>query len=195
MPNQDAVELRWIIMVLRRWWWVIAICTLVTTVLAITFNSLSTPVYDATATLLIQPAQDSRSSEVNLLVAGERLALTYSQMLKSQPVLQRVIDQEGLEMTPNELAGKITSVPVPDTQLMRLTVRNSSPEQAAFLADTISQAFTSFIAEMNTARYTTTLNSMQEKLGDLDSTIQQTQSAMNEYRARMIESQADLTHQ
>jgi non-specific protein-tyrosine kinase len=195
MPNQDAVELRWIIMVLRRWWWVIAICTLVTTVLAITFNSLSTPVYDATATLLIQPAQDSRSSEVNLLVAGERLALTYSQMLKSQPVLQRVIDQEGLEMTPNELAGKITSVPVPDTQLMRLTVRNSSPEQAAFLADTISQAFTSFIAEMNTARYTTTLNSMQEKLGDLDSTIQQTQSAMNEYRASMIESQADLTHQ
>ena len=195
MPNQDAVELRWIIMVLRRWWWVIAICTLVTTVLAITFNSLSTPVYDATATLLIQPAQDSRSSEVNLLVAGERLALTYSQMLKSHPVLQRVIDQEGLEMTPNELAGKITSVPVPDTQLMRLTVRNSSPEQAAFLADTISQAFTSFIAEMNTARYTTTLNSMQEKLGDLDSTIQQTQSAMNEYRASMIESQADLTHQ
>ena len=195
MPNQDGVELRWIIMVLRRWWWVIAGCTLVATVLAITFTRVSIPVYDATATLLIQPAQDSRSSEVNLLVAGERLALTYSQMLKSQPVLQKVIDQEGLEMTPNELAAKITSVPVSDTQLMRLTVRNSSPEQAAFLANTISQAFTSFITEMNSARYTTTLNSMQEKLDDLDSTIQQTQSTMNEYRASMIESQADLTHQ
>ncbi len=195
MENQDGVELRWIIMVLRRWWWVIAVCILVTTVLALSLTTLSRPVYDATATLLIQPSRDPRSSEASILTAGERLALTYTQMIKSQPVLQRVIDQEGLQMTPNELANKISSSPVTDTQLLRITVRDSNPEQAAYLANTISYAFTSFIKEMNAERFATTLKSMKEKLNELDLTIQQTRSTMNEYRASMIESQADLTNQ
>jgi succinoglycan biosynthesis transport protein ExoP len=195
MQNQDGVELRWIIMVLRRWWWVIAVCTLVATVLAIAYTSLSPPQYVATATLLIQPAKDSRSTEASILTVGERLAFTYSQMIKSQPVLQRVIDQEGLEITPNKLESQITASPVTDTQLLRITVRDSSPEQAAYLANTISYVFTSFIKEMNSERFATTLNSMQEKLDELDLTIQQTQSTMNEYRASAIESQADLTNQ
>ncbi len=195
MPNQDGVELRWIFAVIRRRWWVILGCTVLTTTAAIAIIWFSTPIYKATATLLIQPAQDSRSSEVNLLVAGERLALTYSQMLKSLPVMQRVIAQEGLQMSPNQLAGKISAVPVPDTQLMRLTVEDTSPEQAAFFANTVAQAFTLFIQEMNSERYATTLNSMQEKMEDLDSIIQETQSTMNEYRASVIESQADLTNQ
>jgi non-specific protein-tyrosine kinase len=195
MENQDGVELRWIIMVLRRWWWVVAVSVLVTTILALSFTTISKPVYEATATLLIQPARDSRSSEASILTAGERLALTYSQMIKSQPVLQRVIDQEGLQMTPNKLANKISSSPVTDTQLLRITVRDSSPEQTSYLANTISYAFTSFIKEMNSERFATTLNSMQEKLNELDLTIQQTRSTMNEYRASMIESQADLTNQ
>ena len=133
MQNQDGVELRWIFEVLRRRWWVIVGCTILTTAAAFALISLSTPVYEATATLLIQPAQNARSSEVNLLVAGERLALTYSQMLKSQPVVQSVILQEDLQMSPNQLAEKITAVPVPDTQLMRLTVSDTSADRAAFL--------------------------------------------------------------
>jgi non-specific protein-tyrosine kinase len=195
MPNQDGVELRWIFEVLRSRWWVIVGCTILTTAAAFVFISRSTPVYEATATLLIQPAQDSRSSEVNLLVAGERLALTYSQMLKSQPVMQRVILQEDLQMSPNQLAGKITAVPVPDTQLMRLTVSDTSGERAAFLANTVAQAFTSFIREMNAERYTASLTSMQENIGELDAIIQQTQSTMTDYRTSKIEAEADLTNQ
>jgi capsular polysaccharide biosynthesis protein len=192
MPNQDGVELRWFFEVLRRRWWIIVGCTLLTTVLAFALISFSTPVFEATATLLIQPAQDSRSSEVNILVAGERLAFTYSQMLKSLPVMQRVISEENLQITPNQLAGKIIAEPVPDTQLMRLTVSDISGEQAAFLANTVAQAFTSFIQEMNSERYVTSLSSMQEKIDELDAMIQQTQSSMNEFRASKIESEADL---
>ncbi len=195
MPNQDGVELRWIFEVLRRRWWVILCCTLVTTVAAFAFISFQTPSYEATATLLIQPAQDARSTEVNLLVAGERLALTYSQMLKSLPVMQRVIEQENLQISPNRLSSKISASPVPDTQLMRLTVSDTSPEQAAFLANKVAQAFTAFIQDMNSERYVTSLSSMQDKIDELDTMIQDTQSSMNEYRATKIESQADLSNQ
>jgi non-specific protein-tyrosine kinase len=195
MPNQDGVELRWIFEALRRRWWIVVGCTILTTAAAFALISLRTPVYEATATLLIQPAQDSRSTEVNLLVAGERLALTYSQMLKSQPVMQRVIEQEDLQMSPNQLASKVTAVPVSDTQLIRLTVTDTSAERAAFLANTVAQAFTSFIREMNSERYSAPLTSMQEKIDELDAIIQQTQSTMNDYRASKIESEADLTSQ
>jgi succinoglycan biosynthesis transport protein ExoP len=193
MQNQDGVELRWIFAVLRRWWWVIAVCAVITTAIATAFFFSSSPFYEATATLLIRPAQDASTSEVNILVAGERLALTYSQMLKSSPVLHSVIDEEGLEMTPNELASKITSVPVADTQLMRLTVRDTSADQAAILANAIARAFTSFIQEINSGRYAATLTSLQEQMDELDTLIQNTQSTMNDNRASMIETQAELT--
>ncbi len=192
MPNQDGVELRWIFDVLRRRWWVIVGCTLLTTVAAFALISFRKPVYEATATLLIQPAQDARSTEVNLLVAGERLALTYSQMLKSLPVMQKVISEENLQTTPNRLASKIDASPIPDTQLMRLTVSDQSPEQAAFLANKVAEAFTVFIQEMNAERYVTSLTSMQDKIDELDKMIQETQATMNEFRASKIESEADL---
>jgi succinoglycan biosynthesis transport protein ExoP len=194
MPNQDGVELSWIFDVIRRKWLIIIACTILTTVIAFAIISLSTPVYEATATLLIQPAQDARSTEYNLLVAGERLALTYSQMIKSQPVMQRVILQEDLLISPNKLASKMDAVPVPDTQLMRLTVTDTSAEQAAYLANTVAQAFTSFIQEMNSERFSSSLGTMQEKLDELDAAIQETQSSMNDYRASKIESEADLTN-
>ena len=195
MPNQDGVELRWIFAVMRRWWWIILGCTVLVTGIVIASLSIRSSVYEATATLLIQPAPDSRSNEYNLLVTGERLALTYSQMLKSQPVMQKVIEQEVLEDTPDQLADRITAVPITDTQLIRLTVSDKSPNQAAFLANAVAQAFTSFIKEINSERYATILNSKQEKMDELDALIQQTQLTMNDYRASMIESEADLVHQ
>ena len=58
------------------------------------------PVYRASTTMLVLVAQDARTNDYNTLVAGQQLALTYSQMLEDQLILQAVISKLGLEQTP-----------------------------------------------------------------------------------------------
>src|SRR5512143_3845823 len=102
MPKEDAVELKWIFMVVRRWWWLILGPAVLAGIIAFAVTSWKSPVYKASATLYVQPSLSTTTSSA--LAAAERLALTYGQMLKGRPVLESVISQLGLDETPGELA-------------------------------------------------------------------------------------------
>jgi succinoglycan biosynthesis transport protein ExoP len=192
MPNQEGIELSWIFEVIRRRWWIIVGCTLLAAMLAFAITSQLPPVYRATVTILIEPARDTRTSEYNILVAGERLALTYSEMLKGQPVLEAVISRLGLEETPETLAEMITAEPIADTQLILLTVTDSSPTKATLLANTLAEAFIAHIQTLVTQRYTASLSSMQEKIGVLFAQIEETQSNIDTLRVGMIGDEAEV---
>ena len=71
--------------------WLIVGCTLLALVVAFVVTSRMPPVYEATTTLLVAPAEHTSTSDYNTLMAGERLALTYGQMLKGRSTLQAAI--------------------------------------------------------------------------------------------------------
>ena len=85
MRKDETLELRWFFAVIRRWAWLIVGCTLLALVIALVVTSRMPPAYEATTTLLVAPAEQTSTSEYNTLMAGERLALTYGQMLKGGP--------------------------------------------------------------------------------------------------------------
>ena len=192
MPEQDGIELRTYIAVLRRWWWLILGCTLLAGAAAYIATDLRPPKYKATATLLIQPAVDARTSEFNLLVAGERLALTYTQMIIGQPVLEAVISDLELEEKPEIFARRITAVPIRDTQLIRLEVMDTSPAHAAMIANSVAEAFTVYTQTLNTQRYAASLDSMQEKIDQLSAAIEETQTQVDTQSASKIVAEANL---
>jgi succinoglycan biosynthesis transport protein ExoP len=193
MPKEDGVELRWLFMVIRRWWWLILGLGLLAGIIAFVATSWKPPVYQATATLLIQPSVSTRTNEYNALVAGERLALTYGQMLKGRPVLEEVISKLGLDETPGALADKMSVEPVKDTQLIRLTVTGSSPEQGAVLANAIAEAFIAQVKTLNAERYAGSMTSMHSRAETLSAQIDETQSKMDALSASKMEDEAELT--
>ena len=193
MPEQVGFELRDIFVVMRRWWWLILVCTLLAGGAAFIVMYLKAPLYEATATLLIKPGYDANTSEVNLLVAGERLALTYAQMIKGEPVLDSIITTYGLEETPESLERKITAVPIRDTQLIQLTVADSSAEQAAVIANALAEAFTEYTKTLNTQRYAASLESLQEKIDTFSASIDDIQSQVDTHTATKIEAETNLT--
>lgn len=192
MQNQDEIELRWILAVIRRWWWLILVCTLLAGATAYGVISSMDPTYEATATLLVSPGQDTRTNEYNTLVAGERLALTYIEMLKSQKILDTVISELGLPESPDELAKKIQAGTVKDTQLIRLTVESASPTEAALLANTIAQAFTTHIQKLQSERYASSLASFQKDMDALITVIEETQAQIDDLNASQIKNEARL---
>ena len=195
MSNPDGIELHWILAVLRRWWWLILGGMLLAAVITFTVISSMPPTYEATSTLLIQPAQNANMTEYNTLVAGERLAYTYSEMLKSRPVLASVINQLGLLDTPDTLAEQITVEPLRGTQLIRFTVTAESPEMAARLANAIAEAFTTQIGLIQSQQYADALQNMQDQLQTLAADIQAAQARIETLNSQKSADEAELLWQ
>ena len=193
MPEQDGFDLRDIFSVIRRWWWLILVCTLLAGGVAFVVMNSRAPLFEATTTLLIKPGQDTNTSEINILVAGERLALTYSQMLKGKPVLETIITDYGLEQTPESLARKISAVPIRDTQLILLTVADSSAEQAAVIANALAEAFTEYTQTLSAQRYAVSLDSLQEEIDAFSASIDEIQSQVDTLSSSKIEAETNLT--
>jgi len=193
MPEQDVFELRGIFGVIRRWLWTVICVTLLAGGAAFIGSSIMTPVYQASTTILVQPSQDSSASEYNALLTGQRLALTYSQMMKSHVVIETVINQLDLDETVEDLSKNVTVESVRDTQLIQVTVKDSSPEQAARLADTIAEVFTAHIQTLLRARYTSSIESMQAKIDILDASIAETRTQIDTLNAAKNKSQAEMT--
>ena len=192
MSNKEERELHWIFDVLRRWWLLIVTCILVPVILAFAITSLLPPVYEATVIMMIEPAQDKITNEYSALIAGEQLAVTYSQMAKTEAILQKVIDQMQLNVQPDELAQKIDVIPVNNTQLIQITVKDSSAERSALLANTIAEVLISHIQSIQEKKYSDTLDSVEVKIVSLTAQIEDGESRRDKLNAQIIAQSSEI---
>ncbi|MDF1512950.1 MAG: Wzz/FepE/Etk N-terminal domain-containing protein [Anaerolineae bacterium] len=94
------------------------------------------PVYAASVQLLIQPSNAYGSTDYQDILAGQRVAATYAEILQSRPVRQRALEQMGyLNVDPtdqaNELAPYDQSVQsLENTQLVVLIVESTDRQFA-----------------------------------------------------------------
>jgi capsular exopolysaccharide synthesis family protein len=100
-----------------------------------------TPVYQASATLLVNQTQTPGTIAYNDILTSERLTKTYRELISKRPVLEQVIEELDLGMSADELASIINVEAVRDTQLLRLSVEHSDPEQARLLVNATAAAF------------------------------------------------------
>jgi capsular exopolysaccharide synthesis family protein len=192
MPAENAVELKWILAVVRRWLWLIVACTLVAGAGAYVVESCMPLQYAAVTTLMIDPSEQTAASEYNDLVAGERLALTYSKLLNGWTVLEAVIDRLGLTESPDDLAKNVYVESVSGTQLIRLTVTDESPTRAAVLANTITEVFSTQIRQLQASRYEGSLADKTGKANDLATLGEETHSKIDRLLTTKLEEQKEL---
>lgn len=99
---------------------------------------LMTPKYDSSALMIVNTRQDVNanvtSDQIN---SATKLVSTYSIIIKSDTVLQQVIDNLGLNLTYAQLNKRVTVAAVDDTQVMKLTVQSDSPEWARQVCEQI----------------------------------------------------------
>lgn len=194
MSNQDVIDLRWILTVIRQRIGLIIGLTVLAGVAALIAVMVMPLSYDASATLMIEPARNAQMSDLNVLMAGERLAITYGELVKGRPNLEAVIAKLGLKTTPEKLAEKITITPIKDTQLLTITVRDNDPKQAALMANTLADVFTSSAKDLQTARYADSLKSAQAQVESMSGTIQDTQAKIDALNTQKVKSDVELAH-
>ena len=192
MANKEDHQLQWFVEVVRRWWILLAGCLLVPALATFIIFTIMPPVYEATVVMMIEPAEDKINSQYSALIAGEQLAITYSQMITTQTVLQNVIDQLGLDIQPDKLAKKIDVIPINNTQLIQVTVRDSSARQSALLANTIAEVLIAQIQSLQERKYSGSLDSLQAKIDELNAEIDAGEERRTSLNAQIITQNSEI---
>lgn len=135
----DFVELRRYIAVVIRWWWLLILVTAVAAGVGYWVSQNQPRVYQASTTVMVgQSIQDTQLDSRDILTS-ERLALTYANIGRRQPVLQGVVDELELDDTWRQLKSRVKIAPVEGTQLLEIRVEANSPEEAQVTADEVAR--------------------------------------------------------
>lgn len=192
MVGHEDKEFRIIFSALRRRLWILILCILIPTAAVYGFIRFMPPVYESTVTMMVQPAQDQLNNEYSSVIAGERLAITYGQMGKTNAVLEAVIDQLQLNMKPEDLAKKIQINPITNTQLVQFTVQDTSAQQAALIANTTVRVLSDHIQTLNRQKYASSLGELQSKITDFTVKIDDAQIQRNTLNEQVKEQGAEI---
>src|SRR3990170_3327846 len=170
--NSD--EVRGYLSLLRRWLLLLIAMPLLTAAVAYLISKRSTPLYEASATYLVNEALATQTIDYSALQASERLARTYAELMTKQPVLEAVIDRLNLDSDPLELKKFINARPIRETQLILVVVENQDPQRAAQIANLLGVVFAEQNQALQASRFAASKLSLEAELRQLDDQIKHT---------------------
>ena len=176
------MELRQYFAVIWRWLWLIVLGTLLAGGTAYVVSLNMTPIYRASATLLINEARTPTAMDVSVLDTSARLAKTYAERFTKRPVLEQVSATLGVDIEADEFAVEIVVRPVRDTQLLELSVESSDPQLAMDIANTLPEVFIERNTEMQLSRFASSKENLSKQLAIIESDMEATQQAINDLR-------------
>jgi non-specific protein-tyrosine kinase len=165
------LDLRQVMRIVRRWWWIAVLVPLLFGVLAFVMTSRQQPKYMATATLFINPANGSGTTDYNSVLTAERLSKTYQKLAKNRAVLDKVIADLHLPMDADALGNDITAQADGETQLLSISVSDTDPARAAAIANGVAQHFQTYVVDDLSTTSATDVNSIGAVLSDLENQI------------------------
>jgi capsular exopolysaccharide synthesis family protein len=124
----------------RRWFWFLVLGTVAGALTAFAVTQQMTPVYRATALLQVD-ASGGQGAPYSDLSLSERLTRTFATLMVTRPVFDEAIASLQLNMSADDLTGKVSAQAIGGTELMRLTVDDTDPVRAAALANSIGTIF------------------------------------------------------
>ena len=157
---------------LWRWLWLLVLSALLAGGIAYWVSKKQTPIYEASALVMINAAPTSQTVSSSLLTAGEQLAATYSKLMLTTPVLDGVAKVLSLDHFPG--TASVQAIADPNTQLMSVIVQDTDPARAALLANTLVQVFSDQIQADQASRYADSKKSLADQMASLEQQIQKT---------------------
>lgn len=110
------------------------------------------PVYTASTTVVIAKNDDSENSNtsaaLNDISASQKLTNTYSEVAKSELVLNQVVQNLKLSVSAKELSKSVAIKPIENTAIITISVRDKNAEQSAKIANEIARVFSDEITKI-----------------------------------------------
>ena len=132
----------------RRRWWIVAICVVLGMLAALGVTATQTELYRSEVQLFVSTAAvDAPGLNQGGLFAQQRVK-SYAELARSPAVTAKAIEDLDLDMSPDDLAGRIdTSAPL-DTVLITVGVSDPSPARARDLADAVGRSLQEVVEDL-----------------------------------------------
>jgi capsular exopolysaccharide synthesis family protein len=165
-------EMRRIGVVLRERKWTIIIVALLVTGAALALSFVETPVYTASAQVLVQSGPGDSAASASSAMATEK------QVASSAAVAKAVITRLHLSTTPEALLNQV-SVDVPvNTQVLNVSYSDTSPRTAQVRAQAFADAYLDFRGQQLLAALNSSLDPIKAQIEDLTAQLNSVQQQL-----------------
>ncbi len=150
---ESGTTLRDYLNVARRRKWIILQAVVLVPAAAIAFSLSQTKLYQATSEVLLRQnlaALLTGTPDASLSIQADRLAQTQASLARVPDVARRVIDETGVEMTPEAFLAASSVAPETNADLLEFSVTDPDPELAERLASSYAEEFTAYRSELDT---------------------------------------------
>lgn len=140
----EELDIKEFLAYLKRFLWALIILPVVALgVVAYYDTKIKTPLYQSSSQVaLLQSDSSSAAATLSEINANQKLTSTYSVIAKSKAILEQVIKDLELDMTPEELAKSIKVTTITDTTILKISVTNKDAELSAKIANAVADVFT-----------------------------------------------------
>jgi diguanylate cyclase (GGDEF)-like protein len=145
------MELKRYFSVVKRWWWLVAICLIVVAIASFIFSFNQPPRYRSSVTLVVSPNKtiDEISTVRQSLDTLDKPTIinTYSEVIRSRLIYDRA--QERLGLADNERDSvKILADPVQRTNLINIDAEGLNPAMVYNMANAVTEEGVSYIDDL-----------------------------------------------
>jgi len=191
----EATHLREHLRVIRKRAWLIITCLLAVVTIVAVATFLQRPVYRASTKALIE-RESHRVVNIQEVAPTDAdnvdFFQTQVQIIRSRPVVQRVIDSLGLVAKKPELAQAADPVasflkyvyvdPIRNTRLIEIQVDDPDPKLAAEIANAVAATYVSQNLELKLAAARDALTWLTTHVSDLKTKVNESELALQRYR-------------
>ena len=177
--TSSQFDLKEIFYLLWHWSWLLVVASLIAGAGALVVSLRTTPVYETKARLLVSDPPAMRTIDYGSMVNMQVMSKTYSEMLVERPVLEGVISQLGLKISPEGLKNNITVLPISGTQLIEIKARSTNPALAADIANALGAVFADRIRELQSQRFASSQEGLSKQIAEMEEQIKQTTTQLN----------------
>lgn len=195
----EEISLREYIEVMLKGKRLIAIITVLCMVLGLAVGFVQPKKYEATITLLTNPinktetstAKDTLNGVINSISQYPQMDIeTYKeQFLNSQVITNTIhdlnlVNKDGKYISIDSLKSKVTVENPEDTNLLKITVKDSDPELSAKVANKLGEYFSQFISELNRAQGTTSSEAIAKQMNIEKEKLDAESKKLGEYNSK-----------
>ena len=161
VSSEKSLDLVKLARVVLRKWFIVALAGVLAAVMGFVYsNFFVTPLYSSSTTMLVDLRnsvhEDLSSEKINV---AEKYVPTVAYIIRTNTVLEPVIEELGLKESVGSLASKISVQTMEDTLLIRVSVKHADPKAAISIVKAISKIAPEIINQRITSGYITEIES------------------------------------
>lgn len=152
-----------------------------------------TPIYETSATIMIKEKDtmsnlfDSSTQMLSSLFGKNKVA-TYSRMIKTRNLMEKVIDKldlrddEGKPLPVLSLLNAISVNEIPDTDLIEISIEHKDPVLAQKIANTLVEEFSAYCQDINKAELSSARQFIEVQVNEVRSSLKDAEDKLLEYK-------------